>query len=288
MDDSVIKERQKHEMPSFGATPQELNAAYRLSLRHTRGSERGIDPLPALLRPELMLLFVGQGRSGHGLIGALVDAHLDCLVSHEPSVCSLIAAGFDKDQIFHLIWENFRHFAKVRRAWGRHSHAVPSAHQGSFRKLRVIGDKNGGSTAEDLFKDPSNEERLATFFGVPLRFTHVVRNPLDCIAAMAMRAGAATSLDGTVANYARRCATCAPLLEVRPGDVLAIHYEDVSLAPDSELTMLVGWLGLSVGRSWLDACTRVARHCRAEALTRSHGRPLIGPPPIVSYPNMHS
>jgi hypothetical protein len=103
MDDSVIKERQKHEMPLFGVTPQELDAAYRLSLPRTRGSERDVDPLPALLRPELVLLFVGRGRSGHGPIGALVDAHLDCLVSTELNVCSLIAAGFDKDQISHPI-----------------------------------------------------------------------------------------------------------------------------------------------------------------------------------------
>ncbi|MGH6882871.1 MAG: hypothetical protein ACREFM_18260, partial [Hypericibacter sp.] len=173
MDDAVIKERQRHEVPLFGATQEELRTAYQLSLQRTRGSDRNSEPLSTVLRPESVALFIGQGRSGHSLVGALLDAHPDCLIAHELNVCSLIAAGFDRDQICYLMWENSRHFAKVGRAWGRYSYAVPGAQQGGFRKLRVIGDKKGGSTSDYFYQNPSNFARTAAFFDVPLRFIHV-------------------------------------------------------------------------------------------------------------------
>lgn len=257
MADSAIRERQRQEVPLFGATPAELDAIFELSLRRTRGSGRNIEPLATLLQPRSVVLFVGQGRSGHSLVGALLDAHPDCLIAHELNVCSLIAAGFNKNQIYYLIWENSRHFAKVGRAWGKYSYTVPGAHQGQFRRLSVVGDKKGGSTADYFHQDLSNIDRTAAFFNVPLRFVHVVRNPLDNIAAMALQTGGTIGLDGAIANYARRCVAAAQVLEARPGDVITLHHEDVISHPKTELMTLAERLGIVAESAWLDACAKV-------------------------------
>lgn len=257
MDDAVIRERQKREVPLFGATPGELRAAYELSLERTRGSNRNGEPLSTVLRPESVALFVGQGRSGHSLIGALLDAHPDCVIAHELNVCNLIASGFDRDQICYLMWENSRHFAKVGRAWGRYSYAVPGAQQGRFRKLRVIGDKKGGSTSDFFYQARSNFTLTAAFFGVPLRFIHVVRNPLDNIAAMAMLSGGTAGLDFAIANFVRRCIASAQLLEAGTDDIITIYHEDVLSSPRGELVTLAEWLELTVEPAWLDACAQL-------------------------------
>jgi hypothetical protein len=259
MADSAIRERQMHEIPLFGATPEELNAIFDLSLRRTQGEKGGAGPLSAVLQPMSVALFLGQGRSGHSLVGALLDAHADCLIAHELNVCGLIAAGFNREQIYYLIWENSRHFAKVGRAWGKYSYAVPGAHQGQFRRLSVIGDKKGGSTADYFHQNPSNVDRTAAFFGVPLRFVHVVRNPLDNIAAMALQMGGTIGLDGAIENYTRRCVAAAQLLETRPDDVITLHHEDVLSRPRLELTTLAERLGLAAEPAWLDACVAVIR-----------------------------
>jgi hypothetical protein len=259
MDDKAIRERLSLEIPLLGATPAELKELYDFSLRQTRGDQKTAELLSTLLEAELAVLFVGQGRSGHSLVGALLDAHPDCLIAHELNVCSLIDAGFGREQVYYLIWQNSRHFAKVGRAWGKYSYAVPGAWQGRFRRLRVIGDKKGGSTADYLYQNPSNVRRVAGFFGVPVCFIHVVRNPLDNIAAMALQMGGTIGLDGAIENYTRRCLAATQLLEMRPDDVVTLHHGDVLSRPRLELTTLAERLGLAAESVWLDACVAVIR-----------------------------
>jgi hypothetical protein len=268
LDDFVIKERQKHEIPLFGATPVELAGIFDYSLQRTRDRELKSGTLSTILKPASIVMFIGQGRSGHSLVGALLDAHPDCLISHELDVCRLMDAGFDKDQICYLMWENSRHFAKVGRDWGKYSYEVPGAHQGRFRDLRVIGDKKGGSTADFCAKNPSNIARLAGFFDAPLRFIHILRNPLDNIATMALRGGGTNHIDVAIEHYTRRCLASALLIEARPADVITFYHEDILSRPRPELTALASAIGLEAETSWLDACVRVI----APAPNRSRGK----------------
>lgn len=257
LDDSVIRERQRNEIPMFGSTEVELAGIFGYSLERTRSEELRSGYLSAILRSPFIAMFVGQGRSGHSLVGAFLDAHPDCLISHELDICRLMKAGFSKDQICYLIWENSRHFAKVGRAWGRFSYAVPDAFQGRFRQLRVIGDKKGGSTADFVYQNPSNIAHISGFFGAPVRFIHVVRHPLDNIAAMAARGGGTSRLDFAIENYTRRCRASAQLIDAHPADVITLHHEDILSRPRAELAALASAIGLEPEPFWLDACVRV-------------------------------
>ena len=46
---------------------------------------------------ERFLLFVGYPRSGHSIVGALLNAHRDAVVSHELDAAPLIAGGCSRE-----------------------------------------------------------------------------------------------------------------------------------------------------------------------------------------------
>src|SRR5690606_30490598 len=84
------------------------------------------------------VLFVGYPRSGHSLVGALLDAHPEIAVSHELDVLRFRAEGFSRDQILLLIAENCRRLGRLGRRWGRYDYAVPGGAQGAWERLKVI------------------------------------------------------------------------------------------------------------------------------------------------------
>ena len=89
------------------------------------------------------LVFVGHPRSGHSLVGSLLDAHPRMVVSHELDVLKYVAAGYRRDQLLTLVLEHARvNVAAGRTSWG-YSYAVPGQWQGRYRDLAVVGDKRG-------------------------------------------------------------------------------------------------------------------------------------------------
>ena len=44
------------------------------------------------------LMFVGHPRSGHSLVGALIDAHPNAVVAHELDALKYVEAGFGRDR----------------------------------------------------------------------------------------------------------------------------------------------------------------------------------------------
>lgn len=80
---------------------------------------------------ETFCLFVGHPRSGHSLIGSLVNAHPDVVVSHELDVLRYVGLRFRREQLFHLILERDREFTRSgREVGGGFDYHVPDEWQG--------------------------------------------------------------------------------------------------------------------------------------------------------------
>jgi hypothetical protein len=88
-------------------------------------------------------IFIGYPRSGHSLVGSLLDAHPNIVIAHELDALKYMNAGFSRGQILNLIVDRSRIFTKQGRVWTGYSYRVPGQWQGNHRDLRVIGDKNG-------------------------------------------------------------------------------------------------------------------------------------------------
>ena len=67
---------------------------------------------------ETYCMFLGYPRSGHSLVGALLDAHPDVIIAHELDVLKYIGEGCGRPQIYSLLLENSQAAREGGRKWG--------------------------------------------------------------------------------------------------------------------------------------------------------------------------
>ena len=207
---------------------------------------------------ERFCFFVGYPRSGHTLVGSLLNAHPEMIVSIEADTLRFFQQGFRRSQIFGLVLARDEMFESMGRRWTDYDYTVPNQFQGSFKRLRVIGDKKGNASAARLVEDPALLDRIRRVVRVPLRILHVTRNPFDNIARMTMRSG--FSLPSTIDRYERRCESISMVRDhLAPDEVLEIRYEDVVSSPSESLVSLCGFLGVVADPGYLADCASILR-----------------------------
>ena len=112
--------------------------------------------LPPIIwnKVKLMVLFVGYARSGHTLVGSLLDAHPHIVVSDEINVFNTWQQFSDKnktrDNLFQTIYTNSVQIAKVgvrlmsecQPGFGSYKYNVPNQWQGRFDKTIQVYNQN--------------------------------------------------------------------------------------------------------------------------------------------------
>ncbi|GBD39617.1 hypothetical protein HRbin37_01900 [bacterium HR37] len=206
---------------------------------------------------ETYCMFIGYPRSGHSLIGSLLDAHPDVIVAQELDALKFLYAGFRKEQILYLILERSMVFAKSGGKHGKYNYSVPNQWQGRFRRLRVIGDKKGWSSTLRLRAKPSLLDKLRKTFNVKLRFLHVVRNPYDTISTMFIKSDN-WSLEETIEHYFLLCETVSEVKRrLKEEEVFELRHEDFISNPREYLERLCRFLGVDAGEDYLKDCAGI-------------------------------
>ena len=262
----------------------------------------GLRPSPALDRVESLLQFVGFPRSGHSLVGALIDAHPDAVIAHELDAMGLFRAGLRWPQIARLIVRNADAFAREGKWWNGYRYAVegappPSAHP------RVIGDKKGDWAARWCARTPDLLERLAASGAPRPRWLLVTRAPADNIATMTLRRGGAydririaaaqggvaagaaldaAQADGTlareaddemIADYRALCTAIAGMkAEVPAGNWLDVDYDAFARDPTATLERIARFAELDPDPDWLAASAKLVRAGGSRSRERLHWR----------------
>ena len=203
-------------------------------------------------------VFIGYPRSGHSLIGSLLDAHPDIIISHEANILSLVKEGRKDTDIFQTILENSRRNALLGRRETGYSYDVPGQWQGRARNLTVIGDKKGGRTSLLLHEEPCLLDKLiATLNGLPLKILHVTRNPFDSIATM-FRRRQPPLLDDAIDLY---CDLSVAVAETKnridPGAMLDIAHEDLIADAAAELQRICSFLGVAAEPEYVQSCAGI-------------------------------
>lgn len=212
---------------------------------------------------EAFCLFVGYPRSGHSLIGSCLDAHPEMVIAHEADALKMLAKhGWPRERIFEALLENSS--AQAARDTGRtqsgYVYAIPGQWQGSYRRLRVIGDKGGGETSRRLAADPSEIRKFAPHVGVPLRVLHITRNPFDSIARIARvthKGVRKHTLDEAITRFEVFAVANAGFLAGGSEDVMTLRHEDFVANPGSELRSLCAFLGVAPAEEYLEACAGI-------------------------------
>jgi hypothetical protein len=205
---------------------------------------------------EAYVMFVGHPRSGHSLVGALLGAHPDTVIAHELDALRFVRLGFRRDQLFELLLARDAEFARAdQRTKSGYQYAVPGASQGTFRRLRVIGDKKGGGSTSRLGAEPGLLDRLRAVVRVPVRIVNVVRNPYDNITTLSRRSGKA--LDDAAASYFRRCETVERIKAEAGDDFAQVRFETFVDDPITELLRLCGFLGIEGSDDFVSAAVSI-------------------------------
>jgi hypothetical protein len=212
---------------------------------------------------ETFTLFVGHNKSGTSMLGSLLDAHPEIIMADEVRVLDYVTAGFQRDQIFHLLLKCSRRELMKGRVTARrltpYSYLVPDQHQGEFTQLKVIGDGAAGSTTRRFGEEPELFERLRALLGeAEVKLIQVIRNPFDPISVMMVRGK--RSFQNSIDHYFTSCEVLTRLRRLAKGPRLhPVRYEDFVLNPSARLRDLCHFLGVEAPQDYLQACAGILR-----------------------------
>jgi hypothetical protein len=223
-------------------------------------------------------MFIGHARSGHSIVGALLDAHPNVILPDEVDALQYVAAGFSREQIYHLLLARSRRQANKGRVKGgrdgkTYSYHVPGQWQGRFDQLYVVGDSKAGQSTQRLAQEPALLDRLReTMGGVQVKVIYVTRNPYDNISTMILRGG--RSFDNAIDRY---FANCQAIVDIRrrvdAADLLLARLEDLIAWPRQLLTETCRFLGVEASDEYLGACAGILYSSPAKSRFKVEWRP---------------
>lgn len=209
------------------------------------------------------LFFIGYPRSGHSILGALLDAHPEVVMSHELDALAFLDAGFSKQQLVRMMMLRSRQFAKAGNQWMGYNYKVPGGSQGDVTQLKLVGDKRGGTTAKWYNKKPVLFPSLHTMFPDTL-FVHMYRNPFNTISTSYFRSQVRRDKSFGEADLYRKidhffdhANIIRQFEQEQPFDFRSIRAEDFLASPKEVLSDLLNRFSLEASPDYLDNCTRI-------------------------------
>lgn len=207
---------------------------------------------------ETYVMFLGHPRSGHSLVGQLLNAHPNVLVAHELDALKFLRRGLDDEAtLFSLLYDRELWFRRRGRRWEGYDYRIPGGRQDDTSDPVVVGDKKGAGSAVWLRAHPDLLERLRDTLTVDLRVLHMERHPLDAIATEARKGPDTTTLLEVVAGFFDRCETVQGVREALPdGAMTTLYHEELIGDTRGVMERLRDFLDLPAADGWLEACER--------------------------------
>ena len=269
-----------------GLTVAELPQEKDDGVRKRMEEEENKLPQSVIDRVKTFVFFVGHARSGHSIVGSLMDGHPHMVISHEFDLFTKLSDGSlvpNKSAIFNGLWRNTRRALSGLRAKSTDGKGytlfVDGLYQGRYiDHIDVIGDKRGDSTTYLLVTKPnkwSNALNVLRSLNVTLKVIHVIRNPYDNIATTLMylrykdenfgdvkkkklnkqyefKSGTITGWINGHFSYHRAIERVTKTYNL---DVLQIHGKELILDPTGTLLKLCNYLGITCSNNYLEICS---------------------------------
>ncbi|HEX2980940.1 MAG TPA: sulfotransferase [Anaerolineaceae bacterium] len=226
-------------------------------------------------------LFMGHARSGGSLVGGLLDAHPNALIADEVDIFPYVAAGFSREQVFHILLRRSqlqaeRGRSKSGREKQAYSYQVPGQWQGKYETLRVIGNRKAGISTQQVRRDPGLFDRLRHLLGnsVILKTIVTIRNPFDTISTMSLRSG--RDLQKGIVTYFANCETIEQQQQhTPPQDVLILRHEDLLANPETKIDRICRFLGIPDYPDYLQACVGILYASPVKSRAKVHWSPEL-------------
>lgn len=229
-------------------------------------------------------MFIGHGRSGSSLVGALLNAHPNVVMSNELNVLDYLSDKLSRAQLFNLIYYTAqRQGRQGSKGGGSYTYAVPNQWQGKHTTLKIVGDRKAGATAIMLFRQPDLLTILQQVVGLTLKFVSVVRNPFDSLVTSLKKTirlpgeSEQEHLKRLVGNYFERVSAinnvCA---ELGSNSIHFVYHERLIADPYSSLKELCAFLDIEANKDYFADCASIIQP--KASITRNH---IHWPPELV-------
>ncbi|MBK8807397.1 MAG: sulfotransferase domain-containing protein [Bacteroidales bacterium] len=200
-----------------------------------------------------LCLFIGYPRSGHSLIGAIIDAHPNAVISQELDFVKLYNWGFSMGQLYFLIEQNAKRIASKGRNNSGYSYEIEGLWQGTKKDIRVIGDKKGGLSTKRFIKK-NNISQIQN--QIPLKFIHVVRNPFDNIATM-IKKDKPYTFKGAFQEYQANALFIESLIMSENHSIYTVFHEDLIQNPHEFLKKMCAYLQIPFFEDFADKTNKI-------------------------------
>lgn len=210
------------------------------------------------------VLFIGHGRSGHSLVGAMLNSHPNMVIANELDILRQFdVTPNNLNKMYKSILKKGPHIWKPLR-----DKDLGWKWLGQYKVLEVMGTKLGGGTESYLREHYEDLDKLKKILPVPLKFIHVKRNMYDNISTMLKHGGPKhgfSDLDSAIDLYFAGIPT---IKRVRAEeDVIKVKHEDFISNPKKVLTKICADLEMDAYPDYLDFCDsivwnkpRITRH----------------------------
>ena len=252
---------------------------------------------------ETFIFFLGHARSGHSIVGSILDAHPHVILAHEANLFLTLNEDLsskrpqynNKSVIFNALWKNsFDSSTSGLRTEEGKAHkkgytlAIDGLYQGTFvAPIQVIGDKSGGHTTGLFCSDPLKWEqvflKLNSVLNIPIKVIHVIRNPYDNIATSVIYQSkgltitkvkqhnrsheANVSIMGRlIKKYFDRFRAIQEAKRKYDLNLLEVHGKDLIENPKATILSMCRFLGLSCSDDYLEICS--SKLFKTESKTR--------------------
>ncbi len=235
---------------------------------------------------EKFVFFIGYPRSGHSIVGSMMDAHPNMIIAHEYNLFREWDKFPKKHSHRSFLYNGLYSNSVMNAERGRRSNSqaykgytlgLDYPWQAHFKDLRVIGDKSGAITSQLFIKDPARFkeilELLRETVRIPILVIHVVRNPYDMISTRLLYSDSPTKKTKLPATSERK--HCNPygleyhinrtfhiidsvqqIMNSTNLTVLDVHHADLVRRTRETVIMICRFLGLPCPSDYLDACER--------------------------------
>jgi hypothetical protein len=188
-------------------------------------------------------LVIGNARSGSTILGSVIDAHPNAVISNETAGSSPdLWRSLDRNSLLEKIFQTAESLASIGRPSEGYLYQIgppPSVKQ----ELLVMGDKTWNPMLLLLHGNHRLLLQLETRLQLPIRLIESIRNPFDTIARMHTRSG--LPLRDRTRWFFMHCEAAAAIRERLPTDrVLASYHENLIADPTAELHRIGSFLGL--------------------------------------------
>lgn len=202
-------------------------------------------------------VFIGYPRSGHSIIGSIIDAHPNACISHEYHALANYTNFNTKEDFFYELLKTAEQQANSGRQSYGYEYLFEGLSQGTIEQLQVIGDKRGSGTTHYLINDLNSIDIFQQFVELPLKIIHVTRNPYDIITTKASyhQSKKVTitkeAIQTSIRVLEKEALLNQQLIDSKKHEILSFAHESLILNPIDTIQNLFNYLELPIDQKFI-------------------------------------